>query len=689
MREVKGNTPRRGVMAWVTMGRWLDHLKSQGELLRIDRPVDVEYEAGAIAELLVKNNGPAVLFSQPRLADGSISKIPLVMNLFGGEQRTMQALGVSQEDEIGQRMVAMMKPDIGLFLKRPWKALPLLKDAMAMPPKKKRTGACQRVKLPLDLTKLPIPKTWPLDGGSFVTLPLVITKNPKTGEHNMGMYRAQVFGPKEIGLHWQIHKHGADHAAMLGKDAKMPVAICIGGPPELIFSAISPLPDNLSEYQFAGILGRKSLPITKALTQDLMVPANADIVIEGYCIPSETRTEGPFGDHFGFYSLTGQYPVLHVTAITARKDAVLPATIVGLPPMEDGYLGEAIGRQFSPVLKFQHRDVSSVHLPMETGFHNLAIVASKQRYPRQARKTALGLLGAGQMMFLKSIITIDENQDPRDLEALLDCLNDKVDPTTDIIVLPGQVADALEAASNYENVHDKLIIDATTLAKADPRAANEPLEGSFPQHTPQWRRYAGTELASQYPAEKPEDIPKFIREVLQLELVSDARMLRDSMLVVSTSIAGRPDVKTGCDPSQLNDQENALLDSQELARREQIVQLRNSIWQLDNKKALRWLFITDDDLDLHVAGAKKRLLWQLTCRFDVERGLTFDDDKARLCWNATTPIPSKAHGTRRWPAITLHDEETLQKVASHPELADYSWPQHLTFHDSVKSKGDD
>ena len=689
MREVKSDTPRRGVMAWLTMGRWLDHLKSQGELLSIDRPVDVEYEAGAIAELLVKNNGPAVLFSQPRLADGSISKIPLVMNLFGSEQRTMQALGVSQEDEIGQRMVAMMKPDIGLFLKKPWKALPLLKDAMAMPPKKKRTGACQRVKLPLDLTKLPIPKTWPLDGGNFVTLPLVITKNPKTGEHNMGMYRAQVFGPKEIGLHWQIHKHGADHAAMFGKDAKMPVAICIGGPPELIFSAISPLPDNLSEYQFAGILGRKSLAITKALTQDLMVPANADIVIEGYCIPSETRTEGPFGDHFGFYSLTGQYPVLHVTAITARKDAVLPATIVGLPPMEDGYLGEAIGRQFSPVLKFQHRDVSSVHLPMETGFHNLAIVASKQRYPRQARKTALGLLGAGQMMFLKSIITIDEDQDPRDLEALLDCLNDKVDPATDIIVLPGQVADALEAASNYENVHDKLIIDATTLAKADPRTANEPLEGSFPQHAPQWRRYAGTELASQYPAEKPDDIPSFIRDVLQLELVSDARMLRDSMLVVSTSIAGRPDVKTGCDPSQLNDQQNALLDSQELARREHIIQLRNSIWQLDNKNALRWLFITDDDLDLHVAGAKKRLLWQLTCRFDVERGLTFDDNKARLCWNATTPIPSKAHGTRRWPAITLHDEETLQKVASHPELAGYSWPQHLTFHDSVKSKGDE
>ncbi|MCS5533830.1 MAG: UbiD family decarboxylase, partial [Candidatus Poseidoniaceae archaeon] len=384
---------------------------------------------------------------------------------------------------------------------------------------------------------------------------------------------------------------------------------------------------------------------------------------------------------------TGQYPVLHVTAITARKDAVLPATIVGLPPMEDGYLGEAIGRQFSPVLKFQHRDVSSIHLPMETGFHNLAIVASKQRYPRQARKTALGLLGAGQMMFLKSIVAIDDNQDPRDLEALLDCLNDKVDPATDIIILQGQVADALEAASKYENVHDKLIIDATTLAKADPRGDNEPLEGSYSQHAPQWRQFAGSEKSLQYPAPKPEDIPAFLANVLKLDLVSDARMLRDSMLVVSTSVDGRPSVKTGCDPSQLSEEENTLLDSQELARREQIIQLRNSIWQLDNNNGIRWLFITDDDLELHVEGARKRLLWQLTCRFDVERGLTFDENKSRLCWDATTPIPSKAHGTRRWPAITLHDEETLQKIASHPELSNYHWPQHLTFHDSVKSNG--
>ena len=635
------------------------HLESRGEILRISRPVDVEYEAGAIADLLVKNDGPAVLFEQPRLADGTISKIPLVMNIFGSNDRTLRALGASHETEVGDRMVAMMKPDIGAYMRAPWKALPLVRDALSMPPRKKLRGNCQRVRLDTDLTKLPIPKTWPMDGGAFVTLPLVVTKDPKSGEHNLGMYRAQVFSEKEIGLHWQIHKHAADHAAAAGEAQKMPVAICMGGPPELIFSAIAPLPDNLSEYQFAGILGSRSLRITKALTQDLMVPAEADIVIEGYCIPGETKLEGPFGDHFGFYSLTGQYPVMHVTAITARKDAVLPATIVGLPPMEDGYLGEAIGRQFSPVLQFQHRDVKSVHLPLETGFHNLAVVAAKQRYPRQARKTALGLLGAGQMMFLKAIITVDPDQNPKDLEALLDALNDKVEIANDVIVIEGMVADSLDASSPYENVHDKLIIDATTIPERDPRSDNEPLEGSFKQATPKWRQ--GLAESDSFTA---------IESVKEIPEVTDARMLRNNMLVVTTNIEGSPSPKTGSETFD---------DEAEGARIARISQLKNSIWQLDNKNCLRWLFITNDDMDLNCKKARRRLLWQLTSRFDVGRGLFFDEDRQRLCWDATTPIPSKTHGVRRWPAITLHSEETLEKVSTHPELAKYEWPVHLEF----------
>ena len=306
----------------------------------------------------------------------------------------------------------MMKPDVASTCASRGKASRCFVMRWPCRRKKVRRGKGQRVRLPNDLTKLPIPKTWPMDGGHFVTLPLVVTKD-SDGEHNLGMYRAQVHNETELGLHWQIHKHGADHAA---KGERMPVAVCIGGPPELIFSAISPLPDNLSEYQFAGILGQKSLPITKALTQDLWVPAEADIIIEGYCDPTETKLEGPFGDHYGFYSLTGQYPVLHVTAITCRSDAILPATIVGLPPMEDGYLGEAIGRQFSPVLQFQHRDVRSVHLPWKQVSTTLPS-CRQTTLPSSGAENGPRVVGAGQMMFLKIIAARPrpEPQGPRSL----------------------------------------------------------------------------------------------------------------------------------------------------------------------------------------------------------------------------------------------------------------------------------
>ena len=296
---------------------------------------------------------------------------------------------------------------------------------------------------------------------------------------------------------------------------------------------------------------------------------------------------------------------------------------------------------------------------METGFHNLAIVASKQRYPRQGRKTALGLLGAGQMMFLKTIIAVDENHNPKDLEALLDALNSKVDIATDVLVLDGMVADSLEAASPYENVHSKLLIDATTLAQRDPRSDAEPLEGSYAQPTPEWRQGKGK-------------APGFssLGDVLKLDEVADARMLRDSIMVVTTHIENSPTPQDGQDAPN---------DDAEGARRARISQLRKSIWQLDSSSSLRWLFITNDDLDLHCEKARRRLLWQLTSRFDVGRGLTFDEQKQRLCWDATTPIPSVEHGVRRWPSITLHSPETLEKVKQHPELEAYQWPPHLSF----------
>ncbi len=613
-------------MGWRSLEEFVRELESRGELLRVSHPVDLEFEAGCIADRLVKTGGPAVIFDQPRLADGTISKFPLAMNLFGTRERTNLALGVNEPSEIGNTMTGLMKPDVGGIMRRPWTGLGLLRQAVSMAPMRIRRGRCQQVRITdPDMTRLPIPTTWPMDGGPFMTLPLVITADPETGTHNMGMYRSQVFGPKEVGLHWQKHKHGADHAE--STDGRMPVAICLGGPPQIIFSAISPLPDNLSEYEFAGLLSGRRLRITKCLTNDLWVPADSDLVIEGFMVPGDNRLEGPFGDHFGHYSLQDEYPVMHVTAITHKKDPTVPMTIVGVPPMEDGYLGEAIGDALLPVLKFQHRDVVDTFLPLETGFHNLAIVSSKQRFPRQARKTALGLLGAGQMMFLKVVVVVDENHQVKDLDALLDALEEKVSVPHDLVTLKGMVADSLAHTSPWENIHDKLIIDATTAMQNDPIG-------------PVVKEHVGDSLAI---------------TVSALDGVAQARMLRPSMMVITTEVQGGPV------PEESMEEEN-----EELAniQRQRISTIIDSVWKLEASKGLRWLFITDIDADLQDENWKRRLLWQLFSRFDVSRDLHFDESEARVAWDATAPIPSKEGPipVRRWPAVTLHDPDLVRTV---------------------------
>jgi 4-hydroxy-3-polyprenylbenzoate decarboxylase len=614
-------------VVWRQLSRYVEALEESNEMLRIVDPVDVELEAGCFADRLVKKGGPALKFEQPRLPDGSISQFPLLMNLFGTRERTNRALGVDDPREIGERMVALMKPDVGGILKAPWTGIGLAKQGMTMVPRKVSRGACQQVVMEVpDVTRLPIPKTWPEDAGPFMTLPLVVTADADTGVHNMGMYRSQVYGPTEVGLHWQAHKHGADHAD--AASGRMPVAICLGGPPEVMFSAIAPLPNNLTEYEFAGLLGGRRLSIVKCETNDLWVPAECDVLIEGYTLPSETRMEGPFGDHFGYYSLAEPYPVMHITRITHRKDAMIPMTIVGMPPMEDGYLGEAIAEAFLPTLQFQHRDVSDLFLPLETGFHNLAIVASKQRYPRQARKTALGLLGAGQMMFQKVIVTVDEDHPVKDLDALLDALDYRVHIPNDLVFLRGMVADTLAHAAPWENIHDKLIIDATTTPDNDPHSGQPPQPGC---------------------PDSLEISASAVSGVIQ------ARMLRTSMLVVTTNIEGGPKPESSM--------EN--VSEEGAARQREIIGgICDAIWSLEAAQNLRWLFITDDDVYLASEEWRRRLLWQLFCRFDVGRDLHFDDSGGRLAWDATAPIPSSKGPlpVRRWPGVTLHDPEVAKRV---------------------------
>lgn len=712
---------RRQDVAWVRLARYLEALEARGELVRISESVGVDGEAGAIADRLVKGGGPAVLFEQPRLPDGSIASIPLAMNLFGSPERVLLALGVDRPEQIGERLTALMKPDLPRLMKRPWEGLGLAFSALGLAPRRRRKGPAQRIVWDTpDLTCLPLPQTWPLDGGRFATLPLVVTRDPDTGTHNLGMYRAQVFSPSELGLHWQLHKHGADHAER-AREARIPVAVCLGGPPELIFSAISPLPDNLDEFAFAGFLGNKRLRLARAVSQDLWVPAQADIIIEGYAVPGEHRREGPFGDHFGFYSLEGDYPVLHVTAITQRRDAVLPATIVGQPPMEDGYLGELIGRAFGPVLRFQRRDVLGVHLPLETGFHDLALVRSKQRYPRQARKTAAGLLDAGQMAFLKVLVALGPDDDEHDLERWLDAIHERVDPATDLLVLPGQVADALEPTAPWENVHDKLVIDASGIGPRDPRSADVPMRGTQRDEVPAWKHR---------PATAPGVDAAFVEAVVSLPGVAEARLLRPSMLVVTTTTPATVDPVLGARaeaPPGAEGHDAARFAAQlEAARaqRRHLVALRTAIWAVPGGDGLRFLFLTDADLSLHEAGARRRLLWQLFTRFEVGRDLHWEHSRvldgsriergARVCWTAVAPIPHPGRAAlaaadvalddvdptlpiRAWPATTLHAPATEAMVDERwsalglPDLATtvqvVRWPREGLRPDQAEQRG--
>jgi 4-hydroxy-3-polyprenylbenzoate decarboxylase len=315
---------------------------------------------------------------------------------------------------------------------------------------------------PSTLLNIPILKCWPLDGGRFITLPCVVTKDPDTGERNVGMYRIQIYDDHTTGMHWQLQKVGARHGRRYYESGtRMPVAIFLGGDPVFTFAATAPLPDGLDEFLLAGYLRKKSVELVKCETNDLEVPANADFVIEGYVDPKEPlREEGPFGDHTGYYTLPEPYPVFHITAITHRKDSVYPATIVGIPPMEDFYIGSASVKLFLPIFKMNFPEIVDIALPAEGVFHNLVFVSIKKSYPMQAYKIMHGLWGMGQMMFTKYIIVVDDDVDVHNTSDVLFRLCANTDPQRDSIFTKGP-SDVLDHATSEIAMGSKLGIDAT------------------------------------------------------------------------------------------------------------------------------------------------------------------------------------------------------------------------------------
>ncbi|HEX8324209.1 MAG TPA: UbiD family decarboxylase [Tepidisphaeraceae bacterium] len=488
-------------MAFSTLQDFLDHLSKNGELARVRAAVDPVLEIAAISDRVGKTpalhghserdrnpaaslGGKALLFENVNGSD-----IPLAINTFGSYWRVCQALNCESLDALADRVQQLIKPELPTgLLDKMKKGMDLLKIA-GYPPKSVRSGICQQVVLEgdrADLTRLPIPQCWPLDGdissgqvldnhaaaqvldsgkhtgtGRYITLGGIYTKHPETGARNVGMYRVQVHGPRLAAMHWHMHHDGARHyRAYQARGEKMPLAIVLGGESVLPYSATTPLPPGVEELLFAGFLNNGGIELVPCKTIDLSVPANAEIVIEGYVDPQQKLYEGPFGDHTGFYSMADWYPALHVTAITHRKSPIYPATVVGKPPMEDYYLGKATERIFLPLLKMLVPDVVDYCLPISGVFHNCAFLKIKKEYPQQARRVMHAIWGAGQMSFTKFIVVVDEHVDVHDEQSVLFHLFANVDPLRDVETVKGPV-DILDHASIEYGWGGKIGFDAT------------------------------------------------------------------------------------------------------------------------------------------------------------------------------------------------------------------------------------
>jgi 4-hydroxy-3-polyprenylbenzoate decarboxylase len=454
-------------MALDNLRDFISAIGAAGDLVRIDGPVSVDREITEIADRCMKSpgGGPALLFARPTLRTGGASRFPIAVNLFGSERRMALALDVDCLDQIGARISELVALKVPQGLIGKLAMLPRLAEVAKFPPKTVSRPACQDTVIKaadVDLSQFPAPICWPEDGGPYITLGGVVTRDPASGVRNVGMYRVQLLGKNELAMHWQRHKVGAAHwRVMAERGETMPVVIALGGDPASIYAASAPLPPTIDEFLFAGFLRGEPVRLAKAVTSDLEVPAEAEIVIEGYIDPREELVlEGPFGDHTGFYSLADYYPKVHVTAVTWRKDPIWPHTIVGRPPMEDYFLGHATERIFLPLLRLTIPEIVDLHMPAEGIFHNLVFVSIDKQYPGQAYKVMNGLWGQGLMSLAKVIVVLDKDVNVRDpKEAWWVALN-HIDPERDVRFTMGPI-DVLDHSSRGFTYGSKMGIDAT------------------------------------------------------------------------------------------------------------------------------------------------------------------------------------------------------------------------------------
>lgn len=602
-------------MPYSSLHQFIKALEDNNELIRVKDYVNPELEITEIVDRFSKseNGGKALLF------ENNGTDFPVLINAFGSEKRMCIALGVNNLDEIGLGISNLFgeltEPKKSIIDKL--RLLPTLSNVASWMPKTiKEKGLCQEVihKNP-DINRLPVLKCWPEDGGRFVTLPMVITKDPETGIRNVGMYRMQIFDKDLTGMHWHMHKVGARHYSAyknLGK--KMPIAVALGGDPAYTYSATAPLPDNIDEFLFAGFLRKKRVELVKCITQDIEVPADADIIIEGYIDPQEEFIlEGPFGDHTGFYSLADMYPRFHVTCITHRKNAVYPATIVGIPPMEDAWIGKATERIFlTPIKISMIPEIIDFHLPFVGVAHNLVIVKIKKTYPGQAIKVMNSLWGAGQMMFNKVLIVVDQDVDVQDSVEVIHAIAKNVDFSSDLHFSMGPL-DILDHSSTKYAFGSKLGIDATTKLPNESigHKANKPVDSGFNNY---------------------EIIKNQLPEIAEIKRAGDDI----NLLIIAID---KPKVNSTSD----------------------LIKAISVFDQFKNKQHI--VVLIDKEVDI---SDYDMVAWLTLGNIDPKRDTTIikDVNSSVLFIDATRKSLKKDNFERDWPNIIISDDQTIEKIDS-------------------------
>jgi 4-hydroxy-3-polyprenylbenzoate decarboxylase len=590
-----------------TLGDFARRLEALGELHRVKVEVDPVLEVTEIAVAALLEGRQALLFENVKGA-----KYPLAINLLASERRIELALGKNPE-QLGEELIHFveqaMPPKPRLVVDH-W---PMVKRFLNARPKKVRAALSQEVVSPPNLDELPIQTCWPEDGGRFITLGQVFTHDPRDRKRNVGVYRMQVYDQSSTGMHWQIQKGGGFHyyqAQKLGREFQ--IAVALGTDPAMLLAAIAALPEGIDEVMFAGFLRNAPLPMVRAKSINIPVPAQAEFILEGTVPLHETRLEGPFGDHFGHYSHAGNFPVFRLKAVTHRRNPIYPATVVGIPPMEDKYLGDATQQILGPLARLIHKEIKSLWAYYEAGFHNLLVVSVEQRYQKEAMKSALGLMGTDQLSLTKCIVLVSENVNVRDWPSVLRAIRDNFDPHFDFVMIPKVPLDTLDFTSFKMNLGSKMILDATEKEQGA-RGKGQGAKGEEQKENGELREKFDRVIAS---------LPR------EFAAIVETRLIEDTLLVVKVESNGRGIV-------------------------EQLV-------RMPELRSLKIIAAVSADVDLH---RQESYLWGIFTRFDCERDATFSEQTLL----GISPIYRGVLGLDAtwkpgYPAPLVMSEEVREKV---------------------------